>query len=60
MIKTCDNCAREFTAKSRRHHCSHCDMYFYICGTCAEKDKVPCRKCGVPLKKKREPRKVRV
>jgi hypothetical protein len=52
--KTCDICGKEFKAKYRRYHCDHCDKYFYVCNTCVKKDKIPCRFCGVGLKKKRE------
>lgn len=51
---TCDSCARLYKAASKRHYCSHCDKYYYICQSCA--DSAPkCRFCGVPLKRKSEP-----
>lgn len=54
-FKTCDVCAREFKVDFKRYYCGHCDKYFYVCPACAARDKIPCRFCGVGLKKKREP-----
>lgn len=54
-LKTCDVCRKEYKADYRRHHCEHCDKYFFVCPTCAKREKTPCRICGVALVKKREP-----
>jgi hypothetical protein len=56
---TCDNCARLYNGKVRRHYCSHCDKYFYICPACSAKG-AHCRFCGVPLKNSVEKRKALV
>ena len=52
-LNTCDNCARLFEGTTRRHHCDHCKMYFFICPDCAAKG-AHCRYCGIPLKRSSE------
>lgn len=54
-FKTCDVCGREFKAEYRRYYCEHCDKYFFVCPDDEKRDKIPCRFCGVGLKKRREP-----
>lgn len=54
-IATCDNCASLFKETVRRFHCDHCQKYYYICPSCAVKG-AHCRFCGIPLKRKSQPR----
>ena len=55
---TCESCGRVFMAASKRYYCSHCDKYFHICPSCSGV-KANCRFCGIPLKRRVEPRKIR-
>ncbi len=50
---TCESCGKLFKAGIKRHHCTHCDKYFHICGSCAD-IRPKCRFCSIPLTKKRE------
>ncbi|MBI9097731.1 MAG: hypothetical protein JEY91_04610 [Spirochaetaceae bacterium] len=52
---TCDNCARVFAATAKRYYCTHCNKFYYICNSCVEAEP-KCRHCGIPLKRRTEPR----
>lgn len=51
---TCDCCRTVFRAISKKHYCSHCNKYYYVCNRCSENDP-NCPDCGVPLKRKTQP-----
>jgi hypothetical protein len=56
---TCDNCSRVFQATVKRHYCSHCNKYYYVCNSCADSN-AKCRFCGIPLKRRVEPQVTRL
>ncbi len=51
---TCDCCGKVYMAGARRHYCSHCDKFYYVCKSCVD-NQPKCRLCNVPLMRKREP-----
>ena len=55
---TCESCGRVFMAASKRYYCTHCDKYYHVCPSCSDK-LAKCRFCGIPLKKKVEPQKLK-
>ena len=55
---TCDGCRTIFRAINKKHYCPHCDKYYYICNRCQENG-AHCPDCGVSLKKRTPPIKLR-
>lgn len=51
---TCDGCRTVYRSVSKKHFCSHCSRYYYICNRCVEGGS-HCPDCGVPLKRKSPP-----
>lgn len=51
---TCDSCRTVYRAVSKKHYCSHCNKYYYLCKRCNE-NLAGCPDCGIVLKKKSQP-----
>jgi len=51
---TCDCCRTVYRCISKKHYCSHCDKYYYICSRCQE-NTAHCPSCGIALKRKTPP-----
>jgi hypothetical protein len=51
---TCEVCGRLYKSNRRRHHCDHCNVYYFVCGDCQAR-RCKCPHCGIPLKKRAEP-----
>jgi hypothetical protein len=51
---TCDCCGTVYRSISKKHYCTHCDKYYYVCTRCHE-NQAGCPSCGITLKRKSPP-----